>query len=280
MRFEELNPYVRFFNKRISKLDYPKKLCAFDFRIFYIIEGSVEFEFNDISHKISHGGIITIPPGTPYRLKFENGQKAEYYIINFDFKSDKAHIKAKVPVEELCFNADCIFSIDCIEPFENVFVLHYGEVLKPLFDKMQDTRCSEKKELIIMNSALMKLAIYELLCLSKASLINDENQILIKKIKDFIDANIYSSINNVFVAERFGYHPYYLNEIFVKFENTTLHKYITNVKIKNIKEKLSLTSQSMTSIAFEFGFKDPSYFSAYFRKATGMTPVEFRKLLK
>ena len=41
--------------------------------------------------------------------------------------------------------------------------------------------------------------------------------------------------------------------------------------------KLSYTSSSIASIAYELGFQDPAYFSRTFRKRSGLTPKQFRE---
>ncbi len=38
-------------------------------------------------------------------------------------------------------------------------------------------------------------------------------------------------------------------------------------------------TQSVSEVSFAIGFEDPSYFGRFFKKHTGMTPTEFRKLI-
>lgn len=273
----ELNPFVRYFDKRIGETDYPHRICAFDYRLFYVRRGNIKFVFKDKELSVDAGGVITIPPGVGYKLKFLS--KSEFYIMNFDFTSAKIGINGKMPVEENKFNKNEIFSLDSIPPFEKIFALNNCQELDLIFEKMYSIN-SGSPEQIILNSALMKLAIAQILILKESKSVDDKTIYFIKKVKNFINENINDSLNNVSVAKHFGYHPYYLNDVFVKAEGITLHKYITCAKIKNIKSKLAMTDFPIFEIAIECGFKDSSYFSHFFRKATGLSPNEYRKLLK
>ena len=46
--------------------------------------------------------------------------------------------------------------------------------------------------------------------------------------------------------------------------------------VRRAKEKMLGTKLSTSEIAFSLGFRDPAYFSRFFRLQTGQTPTEFR----
>jgi AraC-like DNA-binding protein len=48
------------------------------------------------------------------------------------------------------------------------------------------------------------------------------------------------------------------------------------VRINKAKELLRMTHERSTDISYEVGYNDPHYFSYVFRKATGLSPTEFR----
>ena len=54
---------------------------------------------------------------------------------------------------------------------------------------------------------------------------------------------------------------------------------IQSVKILEAKRKLANKELSIQEIAFDLGFDQPTYFTKYFKKATGTTPKEFQSLL-
>src|SRR3546814_16344846 len=48
-------------------------------------------------------------------------------------------------------------------------------------------------------------------------------------------------------------------------------------KLMHAKRKLTYSRISAAEIAYQLGFKDPAYFSRFFRRYTGKYPVEFRR---
>lgn len=51
---------------------------------------------------------------------------------------------------------------------------------------------------------------------------------------------------------------------------------IQSVKILEAKRKLANKKSSIQEVAFDLGFDQPTYFTKYFKKATGITPKEFQ----
>ncbi|MEZ7499032.1 helix-turn-helix transcriptional regulator [Flavobacterium sp. Arc3] len=54
---------------------------------------------------------------------------------------------------------------------------------------------------------------------------------------------------------------------------------IQNVKILEAKRKLAQKQLSIQTIAFDLGFDQPTYFTKYFKKATGVTPKQFQAII-
>jgi len=48
------------------------------------------------------------------------------------------------------------------------------------------------------------------------------------------------------------------------------------LKLNEAKLLLSTTSQSVKEIAYSLNYENPDYFPVFFKKRTGMTPVEYR----
>lgn len=54
---------------------------------------------------------------------------------------------------------------------------------------------------------------------------------------------------------------------------------IKNVKILEAKRKLAQKQLTIQTIAFDLGFDQPTYFTKYFKKATGLTPKQFQAII-
>lgn len=72
----------------------------------------------------------------------------------------------------------------------------------------------------------------------------------------------------------------YLHKTVKQHTGKTPLAWITEAVILQAKVLLSNTDLSINEIAFKVGINDPSYFSRLFRKHTGITPQEYRKIQK
>ena len=73
--------------------------------------------------------------------------------------------------------------------------------------------------------------------------------------------------------------PQYLSRLFRRFLGCSTYEYLTTFRINKARELLvSAPRMEVQQIAGETGFSDASHFIAMFKKITGVTPLEFRRL--
>lgn len=78
-------------------------------------------------------------------------------------------------------------------------------------------------------------------------------------------------------AERLGISPSYLNKL---VRTQTRHSAMDWVEISRVNWAKSLLKEghlSISEVSVAIGVDDPSYFTRFFRKSTGMTPSEYRR---
>lgn len=71
----------------------------------------------------------------------------------------------------------------------------------------------------------------------------------------------------------------YLSDMLQSLTGLNTQQYIQNVIIEKAKEKLSITSLSISEIAYELGFEHSQSFSKLFKTKTNLSPSEFRQSL-
>jgi AraC-like DNA-binding protein len=98
-----------------------------------------------------------------------------------------------------------------------------------------------------------------------------------RMIVNYIDAHFNERLSCRSVAEKFSYHPNYVNRIVRELTGWSLHEYIIHVKIRHASQLLMETDMSITDIAYYLGFHDSSHFSSVYQMRTGMKPSELRK---
>lgn len=99
----------------------------------------------------------------------------------------------------------------------------------------------------------------------------------ISKIRYYISEHITETISREALAAYVGFSPDYLSSYFKKETGSTLNQYIHSEKIRFAQRMLLQTDLPVSVIAQNLGFETSSYFTALFKKTTGMTPWEYRR---
>ncbi|TVY04173.1 helix-turn-helix domain-containing protein [Cohnella terricola] len=79
------------------------------------------------------------------------------------------------------------------------------------------------------------------------------------------------------IADHLGYSTSHLRYVFKEASQVTLADYILLERIEQVKYLLTNTDDNLTVIAAKTGFQTRSHFFSAFKKATGLTPSQFRK---
>ncbi|MDR0230069.1 MAG: helix-turn-helix transcriptional regulator [Flavobacteriaceae bacterium] len=75
-------------------------------------------------------------------------------------------------------------------------------------------------------------------------------------------------------------HPHYLNDVVKEVTGVSASGYIHKVLIEEAKSRLIQTNHTVSQIAMELNFTEESYFGRFFKKNTGVTPLQYRKTHK
>jgi AraC family transcriptional regulator len=78
------------------------------------------------------------------------------------------------------------------------------------------------------------------------------------------------------IAQRAGVHPVHLTRAFRQCFGCSPGDYVRQRRIDRACVALTESDRSITTIALDAGFSSPSHFATAFRRATGMTPRDYR----
>ncbi len=70
----------------------------------------------------------------------------------------------------------------------------------------------------------------------------------------------------------------YLSGIFSDLENVTIEQYYIAQRVERVKELLVYGELSLTEIAYLMDYSSVAYLSSQFRRITGFSPTEFRRI--
>ena len=78
-------------------------------------------------------------------------------------------------------------------------------------------------------------------------------------------------------AEEMNITPNYLNKLVKSHLGISAYDYILNRIISEAKILLKLTNINVSELAYRLGYENPGYFIRLFKKAEGLTPLEYHK---
>ena len=94
--------------------------------------------------------------------------------------------------------------------------------------------------------------------------------------KEFISRNFRQPLKMDDIARVADCSVYHLCRIFKKFTGLTVHRFLTQCRLRSSMEEVMDGSQPLTRVALELGFCSHSHFTNAFRTAFGMPPRKLR----
>lgn len=102
----------------------------------------------------------------------------------------------------------------------------------------------------------------------------------IQRVLDYIDSNIGKPITLDQLAAEASLSPFHFSRLFRDATGLAPHRYVTDRRVQAAKDALALPERSLTEIALDKGFGSLDNFIRVFRKRTGLTPGQYRRLIR
>ena len=99
----------------------------------------------------------------------------------------------------------------------------------------------------------------------------------LKKVLEFVDANLDRNISLSALAEAANMNLYYFATLFRKSMRMSPHQYVLNRRVERAKRLLRDRNRSVLEVSLQVGFDHPNNFARAFRRMAGISPSEFRR---
>ncbi|MBQ8409007.1 MAG: helix-turn-helix domain-containing protein [Clostridia bacterium] len=277
----DIKPYVRY--ARYMTLDENADLPAvipYDARLFYTFSGSGSIGIAGKTYEMKSGDLLLFNAGTEYQI-YPPRDKVTYLILNFDYLWDHSYLCNPIPpVNKSSFNCEDIVERvsfqDAAELNTPIYLSGAFRLLEGLVDIEREFTQKVMMYETRISGMLSKLTVDVLrICRTQ---IFAEGQERLDEIVRYVHENYALSLTNVSIGERFGFHPNYISALIKKYTGMPLHKYLIYVRISRAAEILNGSSMSIGEISEKCGFCDIYYFSGYFKRYMGCSPLEYRKM--
>lgn len=103
-------------------------------------------------------------------------------------------------------------------------------------------------------------------------------QLPLRRAKAYIRENFHRQITLEEVSGVAGFNPAYFSTLFKKETGERFLEYLASVRVAAAKQLLTDSGKAVAVVAEETGYGDVKYFCKQFKKATGLSPQEYRKM--
>ena len=107
--------------------------------------------------------------------------------------------------------------------------------------------------------------------------IDEEIIAMIQRLATFIEANCEQRLTVEKLSKIFYTNKNKLSYFFRMIYGKSIYEYLQDMRIKKAKQLLEYPELSMHEISNSVGYKNQGSFSEYFKKATGISPTEYRR---
>ncbi|MBM7568739.1 helix-turn-helix domain-containing protein [Paenibacillus sacheonensis] len=104
---------------------------------------------------------------------------------------------------------------------------------------------------------------------------------IVNEIKEFIHTNLHDPLLSLEgIADHLSLSVSYVRQLFKGITNISISDYILENKIEFVKKQLVSSDQTIAEIMDRSGFLTKSHFFSVFKKVTGLTPKQYRDMMK
>ena len=244
------------------------------YELVFVNSGVLSISSEDYTGVLSKNEMLIHRPDSLHSLSCTADSAPEVIIIGFECGSHKIDGFSKEPLHLSDSSIKKLAEI--VKEGRNVFTPPYNVPVYDMKKKKHQLFGSEQMLKILLEYFLIQLVREN--DFSEKSEDGGEAPLLISEIINYVNDNYLEKITIDELAFLFRTNRATLCHNFKKSTGKTLVEFINAKKFERAKYKIASTSDTFTRIAEELNFESIHYFTRFFKKMSGMTPKEFRKM--
>lgn len=251
--------------KTVKRLPTWRPKGRLDYQLLYIVSGKGHFYFHGEDRVVYAGRMVLIQPRQEQRYEYFGEDKTEVYWVHFTGSDVKNILRSyNIPMDDPIFysGASSTYSYlfkemihelqNCKTGYEDLLAMY----LRQIFLLVQRTRQEERPTVSTYIQEEMEFA----------------RRYFNEHYNEPISIQEYAESRNMSVC--------YFQRNFKQIIKHTPMQYLLTIRVNNAASLLETTDYSMAEIAAIVGYEDPLYFSRLFRKIKGVSPRDYRNLVK
>ncbi|MBW7459067.1 AraC family transcriptional regulator [Paenibacillus sepulcri] len=242
--------------------------------IMYVISGTCTVVARDQTIAMRKGDLIMLDSGVEHRLSVD-GNPCRMLNVEFVF----AECGGSYPsLGQLAAGSPALRQLlDRGEPY--IVLRDPSDVYHTLKNLVTELDTGSGEHTMMANLLISQLLIRVARLAAEDRKGNSVRQIdrYVRKAADYIHQHYDADIQTRDIAAAVNLHPVYLQRIFKASMSMTMTEYLSELRIEKAKMLLARTDVPIIEIADYIGLNSRQYFSAMFKKHTGLSPATYRK---
>jgi AraC-like DNA-binding protein len=236
------------------------------------VKGRGQIKINLKEYNFGENTILCILPGFIIEVQDCDADFCiEYLFFSYDFFSDmRIFLSSDIPFrigQEPCLELDAS-QVNLLLDYHSLILRRYSSESLPYYNK------------IIRN--LLRAFLYEIICIYEKSSIGEKlftnrNEQIFYQFGQLLVQYSQKERSVTFYADKISITPKYLTKVIKAVTGRKALELINEMTLLHIKSLLKSTNLTVLQISEDLNFSSPSFFGRFFKKYTGMTPVQYRE---
>lgn len=242
------------------------------FEVLYLYKGSGYHIIDSNRYEVHPPCVFFMSPGQAHKLTFSHDIEGYIYIFTSEFYLvEKNNLNSLL---ELPFSSRYNTQI----PQLQIERQEDQQFIESLFVKSAEEALKKDYDCQLMRSLLELILSYlaHLYPNSDPLLTKGKGHLLVKRFYQLAEEHYKKNLNVAQYADLLNISPNYLTATTKRLTGKSSLRILKEKQILEIKRLLSQTTLDMQEIANQMHFEDQSYFTKFFRRETGETPLRFR----
>lgn len=248
--------------------------CHEYYEFFFFMEGSVDYQIENVTRPLEYGDFLLIPPGVRHRPVFREGSGSycrfvlwlsrDYYQKLTASSEDFAY-GFRLAAERGSYNFHC-------DP------VTAREIQSRLIELVQEHGSPNPFRATNSRLLVASFLIYINRLLYQADFQNSPvyEKALYQSLCDYIGSHLETDLSLDCLARCFYVSKYHIAHVFKNNMGISPHQYVLKKRLQASKH-LILSGLPFGQISYRYGFQDYTSYYRAFKKEFGLSPTEFRE---
>ncbi|MGN0357194.1 MAG: helix-turn-helix domain-containing protein [Blautia sp.] len=237
-----------------------------EIEIFFVVGGSAQITVKNRSYELEQEDIIVVNSGEVHSV--ESSMNSIVCDVRFSCRR-----VLELTGENMCI-FECNSRADRSRPYSTIRTVMREVIYRYIKQEPGKTDCLKISALYKLLDCLIENYRDESVTLVSGHKLDDSARV--QQIYQYVNQNYQYGINMSELADQLYLSTSTLSRVFKKETGIYFADYVSHVRMSHAVDELLQTEKSITMIAVDCGFSNPSVFNRSFKELYGVTPSDYR----